>query len=55
MANLSKTEKMLEKAHKDLERCKKVVEDHEKGILATKKQMDDIMHKGLQLELELYK
>ena len=55
VANLFKTEKMLEKAYKDLERCKKVVEDHEKGILATKKQMVDIMHKGLQLELELYK
>ncbi len=40
VANLSKTEKMLDKAHKDLERCKKVVEDHEKGILAAKKQID---------------
>ena len=31
------------------------MEDHEKGILAAKKQMDDIIHRGLQLELELYK
>ena len=55
VANLSRTENLLEKAHKDLERCKKLVEDHEKGIKAAKKQMDDILHKGLQLELELYK
>jgi hypothetical protein len=55
VANLTKTEKLLDKAHKDLERCRKVVEEHEKGILAAKKQMDEIMHRGLQLEEELYK
>ena len=55
VANLSKTENLLEKAHKDLERCRKLVEDHEKGIKATKKQMEDILHRGMQLELELYK
>ena len=46
VANLSKTEKLLEKAHKDLERCKKVVEDHQKGIQTTRKQMDEIIQKG---------
>ena len=55
VANLSKTEKLLEKAHKDLERCKKVVEDHQKGIQATRKQMAEIMQKGLQMERELEK
>ena len=55
VANLSKTENLLEKAHKDLERCKKLVEDHEKGIKAAKKQMEDIILRGMQLELELYK